>query len=60
MPLAAPAGRTAGQPDSRRSRVCRMSAPLGYRVRKQLVRALPVALMTALARMKERVPRGPA
>jgi SAM-dependent methyltransferase len=35
-------------------------SPLGYRIRKQLVRALPVALMTALARMKERAPRGPA
>jgi SAM-dependent methyltransferase len=35
-------------------------SPLGYRVRKQLVRALPVRLMTALARMKERAPRRPA
>src|ERR1700722_8934198 len=44
-------------PDERR--VSDLS-PLGYRIRKQLVRALPVALMTALARMKERAPRGPA
>ena len=35
-------------------------SPLSYRLRKQLVRALPVRLMTALARMKERAPRGPA
>jgi SAM-dependent methyltransferase len=35
-------------------------SPLAYRVRKQLVRALPVRLMTALARMKERAPRRPA
>jgi hypothetical protein len=35
-------------------------SPLGYRIRKQLVRVLPVPLMTALARMKERAPRGPA
>jgi len=44
-------------PDS--SRVPDVS-PLGYRIRKQLVRALPVPLMTALARMKERAPRGSA
>ena len=35
-------------------------APLGYRIRKQLVRRLPVPLMTALARMKERGTRPPA
>jgi SAM-dependent methyltransferase len=35
-------------------------SPLSYRIRKQLVRWLPVPLMTALARMKERAPRGPA
>jgi SAM-dependent methyltransferase len=35
-------------------------SPLSYRIRKQLVRALPVPWMTALARMKERAPRGPA
>jgi SAM-dependent methyltransferase len=34
-------------------------SPLGYRIRKQLVRALPVPWMTALARLKERAPRGP-
>jgi SAM-dependent methyltransferase len=32
-------------------------APLGYRIRKQLVRRMPVPLMTALARMKERSTR---
>jgi SAM-dependent methyltransferase len=30
-------------------------APLGYRIRRQLVRRLPVPLMTAIARVKERV-----
>jgi SAM-dependent methyltransferase len=32
-------------------------APLAYRLRKQLVRRLPVKLMTALARLKERAQR---
>jgi SAM-dependent methyltransferase/4-amino-4-deoxy-L-arabinose transferase-like glycosyltransferase len=32
-------------------------SPLSYRIRKQLVSRLPVALMTALARMKERATR---
>jgi SAM-dependent methyltransferase len=35
-------------------------SPLSYRIRKLLVRVLPVPMMTALARMKERAPRGPA
>ncbi len=33
-------------------------APLSYRIRKQLVRRMPVALMTAIARIKERARRG--
>jgi hypothetical protein len=33
-------------------------APLGYRLRKQLVSRLPVPLMTAVARIKERLARG--
>jgi SAM-dependent methyltransferase len=33
-------------------------APLGYRIRKQLVSRLPVPLMTAMARIKERLTRG--
>jgi SAM-dependent methyltransferase len=35
-------------------------APLGYRIRKQLVKRVPVPLMTAMARIKERVARGGA
>jgi SAM-dependent methyltransferase len=35
-------------------------APLSYRLRKQLVSRLPVALMTAMARIKERLTRGVA
>jgi SAM-dependent methyltransferase len=35
-------------------------APLGYRIRKQLVSRLPVPLMTAMARIKERLSRGDA
>jgi SAM-dependent methyltransferase len=35
-------------------------SPLSYRIRKQLVRRMPVALMTALARMKERATRAQA
>ena len=33
-------------------------APLAYRIRKQLVSRLPVSLMTAMARIKERLTRG--
>jgi SAM-dependent methyltransferase len=35
-------------------------APLGYRIRKQLVSRLPVPLMTTMARIKERLTRGSA
>jgi len=35
-------------------------APLGHRIRKQLVRRVPVPLMTLIARIKERVMRGEA
>jgi SAM-dependent methyltransferase len=35
-------------------------APLAYRIRKRLVSRIPVPLMTAIARMKERITRGSA
>ncbi|MFI4866070.1 MAG: methyltransferase domain-containing protein [Steroidobacterales bacterium] len=35
-------------------------APLAYRIRKRLVSRIPVPLMTAIARMKERITRGGA
>jgi hypothetical protein len=35
-------------------------APLGYRLRKQLLRRLPVPMMTTIARLKERLTRGGA
>jgi hypothetical protein len=35
-------------------------APLGYRLRRQLLRRLPVPLMTTIARLKERLTRGGA
>ena len=35
-------------------------APLGYRLRRQLLRRLPVPVMTTIARLKERLTRGGA
>jgi len=35
-------------------------APLAYRIRKRLISRLPVPLMTAIARLKERITRGRA
>jgi hypothetical protein len=40
--------------------VIRDLAPLPYRVRKRLVRLLPVSLMTTVARVKERIHRPPS